>query len=272
MAKKKISVEEEIIKFYESKGFTKAQASGIAGNVAAESSYNPNAPGGGLFQTIGGRGVPQGSSVTAQLESAYNEMVSRGEIAPLKKAKTSGEAAKIFEEAFEKPKVDNTAAREKYAQEAEGGGSGGGLISEAEGTFNEAVSGVTSGVSPLETIGEWIGDPVRLVKLIGGTIVLFMGVKTLTEGTAAEGAGAAPSKLAGAAAGAVSGGTKRGKKALKLKKAAKKKAAAKAKPKTKPKGDGTMNKSDHQIKRQESGEARRKMLELRQKARANGAS
>jgi hypothetical protein len=110
------------------------------------------------------------------------------------------------------------------------GGGGGGIISEAEGTASEIGSGITSGVSALTTIGEWLGDPVRLAKLVGGGIILFIGVKALTKGTPAQAAGEAPGKVAGAAGRGASTATKKGKNAVELKKAkkaTKKKAAEK---------------------------------------------
>lgn len=116
-------VAQEIMAFFESHGLSAIAASGIVGNVAQESSFNPNAPGGGLFQTIGGRGVAQGSSVMAQLESAWKEMVARGEIGRLQGARTPQEAASIFGHEFERPEEGPTANyphREQAAAEAYG--------------------------------------------------------------------------------------------------------------------------------------------------------
>lgn len=100
----------------------KNAAAGIAGNASAESSYDPNAPGGGLFQTIGGRGVAQGSPVQAQLESAWAEIQARGEVGALRAAKSPEEAARIFQESFEKPasRTGSLAHREQAAREAYG--------------------------------------------------------------------------------------------------------------------------------------------------------
>jgi TP901 family phage tail tape measure protein len=92
------SVEQQIVKFFEAKGFSKVAAAGIAGNAAQESSFNPNAPGGGLFQDIGGRGAKQGASTKEQLEAAYNELRTgyHGVFEEIQHAKTPQEAANLF--------------------------------------------------------------------------------------------------------------------------------------------------------------------------------
>lgn len=119
------SVAQQIVAFFMGKGLTRAQAAGIAGNAGQESSYDPNAPGGGLFQTIGGRGVPQGSSVSAQLESAWREMIARGEVSGIKRTGSPEEAARFFEQNFERAGIPAMSNRERYARQAYGGGGGG---------------------------------------------------------------------------------------------------------------------------------------------------
>jgi hypothetical protein len=113
-----------------------------------------------------------------------------------------------------------------------------------EEAVEKGVEAVTASAKVLAIIGEWIGDPTRLGKLIAGGALLYMGLHSLTAGTAAEGAVEAPAKLAkklgGAAVGvATDGGSTAAKKAMKLKKKTTKapaKAAAKKPAKTTAKG------------------------------------
>jgi TP901 family phage tail tape measure protein len=109
-----------IMAFFESKGLTRAQAAGIVGNIEQESSTNPNAPGGGLFQGIGSRSGLGSGSVKQQIEAAWKELSSNPEygLAQLKKAKSPEEAARIFSQHFEKPGQPEVQNREKYAREA----------------------------------------------------------------------------------------------------------------------------------------------------------
>ena len=92
------SVEQQIVKFFEGKGFTPIAAAGIAGNVAQESSFNPKERGGGLFQDEVSRGAGQGASTRAQLEAAYNELRTsyHGIFEEIQNAKTPQEAANLF--------------------------------------------------------------------------------------------------------------------------------------------------------------------------------
>ena len=129
-----MSVAQQIVAFFQEHGLSKAQAAGIAGNAALESSYDPNAPGGGLFQTIGGRGVPQGSSVQSQLQSAWKEMLARGEVSGIKGTGSPEEAARFFESNFERPAGYNlpgeggtahSLQRQAAARAALGGAAGG---------------------------------------------------------------------------------------------------------------------------------------------------
>jgi hypothetical protein len=111
-----------------------------------------------------------------------------------------------------------------------------------------ATKTVESSAQVWAVIGEWLGNPTRLGKLIAGGALLYMGLHSLTAGTAAEGAVEAPAKLAkklgGAAVGvATDGGSTAAKKAMKqamkLKKKTTKppaKAAAKKPAKTTTKG------------------------------------
>lgn len=114
------NVEKQIMRFFTSSGLSKIAASGIAGNVGQESSFDPNAPGGGLFQDIGGRGAGQGASVFAQLKTALRELRGsyRSVLARLMGAKSPQEAARIFSEGFERPGIPDIGNREHYATEA----------------------------------------------------------------------------------------------------------------------------------------------------------
>jgi TP901 family phage tail tape measure protein len=99
---------------------TAAQAAGIIGNIEQESSTNPNAPGGGLFQDIGGRASSGKGSVLQQIEAAARELLGpeHGTLAALKKAKTPEEAARIFSQGFERPGKPELHNREEYARDA----------------------------------------------------------------------------------------------------------------------------------------------------------
>jgi hypothetical protein len=123
------SVEKQILNYFLGKGFSRNAAGGIVGNAAQESSFNPNAPGGGLFQEIGGRGAKQGASVQEQLEAAYNELRTtyHNVYAAMAHAGSPQEAAHIFEVGFEKPAgsqpgetvtTNNRPHREQAASEA----------------------------------------------------------------------------------------------------------------------------------------------------------
>jgi hypothetical protein len=115
-----------LMAFFEAKGLRAIEAAGIAGNVQQESSFNPNAPGGGLFQTIGGRGIAQGSSFYAQIVSAWNELSGsyRSVLMEMHHAKTAAQAARIFSgtaaeaRGFERPGEPAMSSREHYAEEA----------------------------------------------------------------------------------------------------------------------------------------------------------
>lgn len=101
------SVEGQILKFWESKGFSPAAAAGFAGNAALESSDTPSDRGGGLYQqsglgTAGAEQVAQ-ESVTGQSEEVLSRL-SPSLIAQLKHIKNPAEAAKLIESQFEAPK------------------------------------------------------------------------------------------------------------------------------------------------------------------------
>lgn len=210
------NVEVTALRFFISKGLTPAQAAGVVGNMKQESSLNPNAPGGGLFQDIGGRGVPQGSSVILQLEQAWKELPANG-LAQLRAAKTPEQAALAFSQYFERPGDPQNPTREKYAREAYSHiktGQGGKLFFSGPdpaglGPFNPlkipnpvgaaekgkelvesapgAISSATSAVQAFGKVGEaltnWIENPLTPIKFVGGAILLYIGIRTLTGGT-----------------------------------------------------------------------------------------
>lgn len=111
-----------IVAFFERKGLTRAQASGIAGNLMQESSDNPNAPGGGLDQGQGGRA--HGGTLVQQLEAIWTELIGgeRGSLQALRATSTPEQAARVFSERFERPGEPMIENRERYAREAFGGG------------------------------------------------------------------------------------------------------------------------------------------------------
>ena len=123
------SVAQQIMKFWESQGFSKAAAAGFVGNAAQESSLTPGAPGGGLYQQSGdgasgvGSVAEQSAQVLARLSPSLR--------AALKRAKTPEEAANLIMREFERPEGSqpgetspaaianaNLAHRERAAREA----------------------------------------------------------------------------------------------------------------------------------------------------------
>ena len=234
-----------IVNFFRAKGLSAQGAAGIAGNLMQESSLNPEAAGGGLAQDIGGRGAGEGASAYAQLEAIWSELQADPKtLEGLHKSSTAAAAARIFSEEFERPGIPDLSNREHYAEEAlasvgQGGGAFtlpgqetwekfiGGILPGGSGSVNhpstdtEATRAVSSDEA-LKVIGEWFSEPTRILKLVGGAALLYLGVKTLTAGSPAEGAVQAPAKAVKAAAGVVPADravklAKQGKKASKMK-------------------------------------------------------
>lgn len=77
---------------------------------------------------------------------------------------------------------------------------------EGVGGVGGALNSVGAAAGVLSTIGEWLSDPLRIVKLVGGGIITIMGLHTLTHGsvggTVVRETRAAPAKAAAAAAAA----------------------------------------------------------------------
>jgi hypothetical protein len=109
-----------VMEFFQKMGWSKAQAAGIAGNLQAESGFNPMAKGDGgrafgvaqwhpdrqaAFQQWAGKPI-QGSSLWEQLGFIQHELTSGTERAAgdmLRGAKTASEAAGIFSQNYERP-------------------------------------------------------------------------------------------------------------------------------------------------------------------------
>src|ERR1700685_2616744 len=111
----------QVMQFFQSKGYSKAAAAGIVGNMKQESSLNVDEPGGGLIQGQGGR--TSSGSLSQQLNGVLHELNTgyRNVAGALKTAKTPEEAARIFSTEFEKPGTPELQNREAYAREACGG-------------------------------------------------------------------------------------------------------------------------------------------------------
>lgn len=226
-----------IVNFFRAKGLSAAGAAGIAGNIMQESGLNPQVNEGGFVQDEypeygqGRKGAGAGASAVAQLEAVWSELQSEpSTLEALHKAPTAAAAARVFSEDFEKPGEPDLGNREHYAEEALASiGQGGSLsgvgstnsaqagIEAVEQVFGGAGSGVggvvktvetdakaaEAGLSAAEIVGEWLGEPTRILKLVGGAMLLYLGVKTLTAGSPAEGAVQAPAKAVKAVANVV---------------------------------------------------------------------
>ena len=120
------SVEDQVLKFWISKGFSPNAAAGFAGNAAQESTLNPGASGGGLYQQSGHPGKGTGS-VQQQSEQVLGELTA-SQKAAINKARTPAEAARLIMELYEEPQiprgtsvpVENKPHREQAATEAAG--------------------------------------------------------------------------------------------------------------------------------------------------------
>lgn len=114
----------KIVNYFMDKGLTKEQAAGIAGNYHAESGFNSeilgdNGSSFGIAQWRGPRleklkefstmkGLPS-NSIEAQLEFTWHELQTseNSALKSLLKTKTAKDAAKIFSDKYERPKVYN---------------------------------------------------------------------------------------------------------------------------------------------------------------------
>ena len=113
-----------VIDFFTSKGLTPEQAAGIAGNIKAESEFNPTAIGDsgkakGLAQWRDNRRTRlekwtaqnglDADSVDGQLKYLWWELnnTEKNALTKLKQQKTPGDAAEVFAKYFERPKHIN---------------------------------------------------------------------------------------------------------------------------------------------------------------------
>jgi hypothetical protein len=81
-------------------GFNKIAIAGMLGNAVQESSMNPNAPGGGLWQQVTNFGGGTGGSLLHQMQVMLPQI--QGLKAAMNAAGSPGAAAVIFEQGFEK--------------------------------------------------------------------------------------------------------------------------------------------------------------------------
>lgn len=100
------NIEQQILKFWESHGFSAAAAAGFVGNAAAESSLNVHIGGGGLYQQSGlgaaGAARVAEEGVTEQSQVVL-ERLSPSLVAALKHVKSPEEAANLIMKDFEMP-------------------------------------------------------------------------------------------------------------------------------------------------------------------------
>lgn len=119
-----------IMNFFMEKGLTKEQAAGITGNLHAESGFNTSASGDegtsfGLAQWHNERGVglenftkklklPK-NSLKGQLEFVWKELntTHKSALSALQTTRTPTEAARVFSDKFERPKVYNKEREEQ---------------------------------------------------------------------------------------------------------------------------------------------------------------
>lgn len=114
--------------FFISKGLKDYQAAGIIGNLAQESNVDPNAPGGGIAQWIGGRWSNLAAfaksqnkppnDLGVQLAFLWQELNSSesGALSALQGATDAASAAQAFEQSFERAGIPMMQNRIKYAQ------------------------------------------------------------------------------------------------------------------------------------------------------------
>jgi Phage-related minor tail protein len=130
-----MSIAQQIVAFWEAHGFSKAAGAGFAGNVAQESSDNPDEPGGGLYQQSG-YPASYGEGSVANQSAHVLENLPASLVAALKTVTDPAQAANLIAKNYEKPKgsqpgeeayagVANIAHREAAAREAFGSGGGG---------------------------------------------------------------------------------------------------------------------------------------------------
>ena len=135
------SVANQLLTMLQMEGLSKAGAAGIVGNAAQESNFNPNEPGGYLFQWLGSRltgeqafaasqGLPA-SNVSAQVGFVMKELQGMpGLLHMLQTTNNPQAAALAFSNIFERPNaaLANNAHRESAAAQAYASPSAGGSV------------------------------------------------------------------------------------------------------------------------------------------------
>src|SRR6185312_11307913 len=135
------SVANQLLTMLQMEGLSKAGAAGIVGNAAQESNFNPNEPGGYLFQWLGSRltgeqafaasqGLPA-SNVSAQVGFVMKELQGMpGLLHMLQTTNNPQAAALAFSNIFERPNaaLANNPHRESAAAQAYASPSAGGSV------------------------------------------------------------------------------------------------------------------------------------------------
>lgn len=213
---------EQVIAFFVSKGLTRGQAAGIAGNLQQESSLNPSDPGGYLAQWGGDRlkgleafAKAHGHATAAgngpiQLEYIWHELQTseKGTLTKLIQSELPQEAAKVFSELFERPGNPQLPNREKYAREAYEHKlpAGAPSLQQYEKETSEARKGEketepTGWVAALEGIAKTfkrLGEGstwIRTGKVIVGVIIIGFAVYLLVRAVSAPAASAVTAPL-----------------------------------------------------------------------------
>lgn len=110
------SVENQVAQFMGAAGFNKIAIAGMLGNAMQESSMNPGAAGGGLWQQISNFGGGSGGSLLNQMQRMLPQIQSLK--AAMNAAGSPGAAAQIFEQGFERAGIPAMGNRINYANQA----------------------------------------------------------------------------------------------------------------------------------------------------------
>lgn len=146
------AAQQQVMAYLQGKGLSAAQAAGVVGNLQQESNLDPNAPGGGIAQWIGGRqqnlqafAAQQRKSpndLTVQLDFLWHELngSESGALQALKQTTDAASAAQAFSNSFERPGTPMMSNRVNYANQALAGSAAGG-----SGTANASGAPMTVG-------------------------------------------------------------------------------------------------------------------------------
>jgi Phage tail lysozyme/D-alanyl-D-alanine carboxypeptidase len=143
----------QVDQFFSKRGWDKVAIAGMLGNALQESSLDPNTPGGGMWQQISNFGSGTGGSLLNQMETMLPQIASLRR--SMNTASSPGEAATIFMNEFERPKVatENLARRILGANEAYSGTLGADLTSSVSGSTAMSKGGAQA------VIGDLISAP-----------------------------------------------------------------------------------------------------------------